>query len=660
LEHNQKINASHLKRRAVLYIRQSTMKQVYENSESTKRQYALKERLIALGWTDDCITVIDNDLGYSGADVEKRDGFKQLVADVGSGEAGAVACIECSRLSRNSHDWGRLMEICAITKTVLIDADGIYDPNDFNDRILLGLKGTISEAELHFIRARMEGGRINKAKRGEYRLKLPAGYVYDTVGRIVIDPNSDIKSAVQLFFDTFRRVGTACGTAKFFREHNYKYPVDNSRGFGNGEVQWKELTADRACRILNNPTYAGIYTYGKKHWEHTLEGKKRKNKPEDEWLVRMEDHHDGYISKDEFYGNIAKLNANNPRQSGTPPREGSALLQGVAICGICGLKMLPQYHISKDGKEIPYYTCKANGWKNSGRSCQTAHGLALDSAISDLILEELSPIAIKNAIEIEQEVNRRKDASDNYFLMQVERANYEVDLAKKRYMNVDPSNRLVAFELESNWNEKIIELSKAEEELNRHNREKNMNRLNNPVSIELTDLPGDLKRIWHTDEIRIQDKKRILRCLIEDVTITRGSHVTTLGILFKTGATRVIECKNPVLRYIERKTDPKVLNFIRENSEFYTASEIAILLNQNNYKTGADNSFNRQKVYQIMTNYKIPTLGFHLKEKGYLNAEEKASQLGITPHSLANLRRSSALSCDWKIVDGKTCLYAPG
>jgi DNA invertase Pin-like site-specific DNA recombinase len=660
MEFNQKITESHLKRRAVLYIRQSTMKQVFENSESTIRQYALKDRLVTLGWAERSITIIDCDLGRSGADADGREGFKQLVADVGSGEAGAVACIECSRLSRNSHDWGRLMEICAITKAVLIDADGVYDPNDFNDRILLGLKGTISEAELHFIRARMDGGRINKAQRGEFRTKLPVGYVYDGAGRVVMDSNADVRSAVNLLFDTFRRIGTANGTAEFFEERGYKYPVDTGCGFGNGGIQWKSMTAEKVCQILRNPTYAGIYSYGKKRREHTIDGKKVKNAPEDEWHVRLEGHHDGYIGIDEFYGNIAKMKANNSKQSGSPPREGSALLQGIAVCGVCGLKMYPQYHVSKNGKETPYYSCYANGWRGSEGGCQSVHGSALDIAVANMILDELTPLAIKNAVEVEQEANRRKEASDNYFLMQIERARYEVDLAKKRYMSVDPSNRLVAFELERLWNEKIIELSQAEEELNRHNRKKSEARLNNPASTELNDLADNLKKTWHTDGTRVQDKKRILRCLLEDVTITKGDSVTTLGVLFKTGATRVIECENPKLRYVERTTDPKVLDFISEKSTVYTTSEIAKMLNQNNLKTGADGYFSAQKVYQLMRNYSIPTLGNQLREKGYIGTKEKAALLGITQSQLGELRRKGALGCDWIAVDGKSSfLYAP-
>ena len=660
MEYNQKITASHIKRRALLYIRQSTMKQVYENNESTIRQYALKERLVSLGWHEESITVIDCDLGQSGAEATGRNGFKQLVADVGAGEAGAVACIECSRLSRNSNDWGRLMEICVITGTLLIDADGIYDPNDFNDRILLGLKETISIAELHLLKSRMDGGRINKAQRGELKVRLPAGYVYDHSSRIVKDPDAQIRNAVQLVFDSFRRFGTAHGIIVFFREKGYKFPVDSEGGFNRGNTLWKPLEVGKLCSILHNPLYAGIYAYGKWQTKHTIDGKKMKKTPEDEWLVRLENHHEGYISVDEYYGNIARLNANSTAKYGSAPREGVALLQGISFCGKCGQKMIVTYYKIKGLIEVPYYVCTTNNKGKGVPRCQSVQGTILDSAISTMVLEKLTPMAISAAVEIEKEANRRKAVSDNYFIMQVERAHYELELAKRRYMNVDPSNRLVAFELERLWNDKIVELSQAEDELNRHNREKNIARLNNSISTELGELAGDVNEIWNSGNMRIQDKKRILRCLIENVTLTKGDSVTTAGILFKTGATQVIECENVKPNYESWTTETEVLNYIRSKSDTYTTQEISNMLNQNGYKTGKGGEFTLAKVRQLMVRYGIPSLKKHLREKGYLYSSEKAVMLGISESQLSKLRRHGTFNGEFIIVDEKsTCMYAP-
>jgi len=384
---DRKITSAHLKRKAILYIRQSTMRQVYENAESTLRQYALKEKLVRFGWQEESIIVIDCDLGQSGAESSKRDGFKQLVADVGSGEVGAVASIECSRLSRSSLDWGRLMEICAITQTVLIDDDGIYDPNNFNDRLLLGLKGTMSEAELHFIHARMRGGALNKAKRGELKVLLPVGYIYDEAGAVLKDPNLEIQNAVKLFFEAFRICGSAHRMLSYYRKNGYKIPKNPDSGFNSREITWVYLSSTRAIDMLHNPAYAGIYAYGQRQQVHTINGKKTKEKPVDEGHVCIKGHHEGYISCEEFDGNQKNLTANNNNSGSVPPpREGHALLQGIVICGKCGMRMSVRYYHQKQG-DISYYVCD-NQAKHytGGKSCQSVHGRALDQAVSKLLL----------------------------------------------------------------------------------------------------------------------------------------------------------------------------------------------------------------------------------------------------------------------------------
>jgi len=552
------------------------------------------------------------------------------------------------------------MEICAITKTVLIDADGVYDPNDFNDRMLLGLKGTISEAELHFIRARMAGGRINKARRGEFKIRLPVGYVYDGAGRIVKDPSAEVREAVQMLFDSFRRIGTANGTAAFLREKGYQFPSDSTYGFAQGGILWKPLMESRVRSILHNPVYAGIYSYGKQRWEYTVGGKRLKSVPEDEWIVRLGDHHEGYISVDEFRGNVAKMRVNCSRMSGSAPREGSALLQGIAVCGLCGRKMLVKYYTRNDGSRIPHYSCGNGNWGRSDHEHQSVYGAALDKAVSDMLLETLTPLAISSAAEVERESHRREAASDNYFLMKVERANYELELAKKRYMSVDPSNRLVAFELERHWNEKIIELAQAEEELSRHNRAREGARLREPSLDALDGLAGDVREIWNSGSMRIQDKKRILRCLLEDVTITKGDGVATIGVLFKTGATRVIVCENARPSYAEWTTSPDVIEFIRASSSECSAQEIADMLNKKGDRTGKGMEFSVIKVRALMAYYGISTLEIQLRERGYLYTEEKASLLGISPYKLGTLRKNGLLDCEWKIVNNRSMyMYAP-
>jgi DNA invertase Pin-like site-specific DNA recombinase len=626
---DHKITSVHLKRKAILYIRQSTIRQVYENVESTLRQYALKEKLIRIGWQEESITVIDCDLGQSGAESSGRDGFKQLVADVGSGEVGAVASIECSRLSRNSCDWGRLMEICAITQTVLIDDDGIYDPNNFNDRLLLGLKGTMSEAELHFLHARMRGGALNKARRGELKIPLPIGYVYDEAGAVIKDPNLEIQNAVRLFFEVFRICGSAHRMLSYYRKNGYRIPKNPCSGFNSREIAWVYLTSARAIDMLHNPAYAGIYAYGQHQEVHTINGRKIRVKPMDEWHVYIEGHHEGYISCEEYDRNQKKLTANNINSvSVPPPREGNALMQGIVICGKCGAKMSVRYKRQEQG-DIPYYVCDDQTTHYTGGSlCQCVNGSALDKAVSILLLERLTPMAVRTAIQVQKELEQRRAASDNYFILKVERARYDVELARKRYMNVDPSNRLVAFELEKLWNLKMGELAKAEEELRNHENSKKDETGDLDVR-KLLGLPDNMGDIWKNKHVNIQDKKRILRCLIEDVTITKGSKTTRLGVCFKGGTSTVVECINPPMKYTTWTTSEEVLDIIRKESTCHTADEISEILTNAGYKAGKGGELTKERVTYLQRTYGIPSYQEYLHNKGYLTAREKAVQLGI-------------------------------
>ncbi len=657
---NHKITSTHLKRKAILYIRQSTMRQVYENNESTIRQYALKDKLIGFGWPEENITVIDCDLGQTGAESSGRDGFKQLIADVGSSEVGAVASIECSRLSRSSLDWGRLMEICAITRTVLIDDDGVYDPNNFNDRLLLGLKGTMSEAELHFIHARMRGGALNKAKRGEYKVPLPIGFVYNEVGKVTKDPNMEVQNAVMLFFEAFRICGSAHRMMSYYRKNGYKLPTNPQSGFSAKEIMWADLSSSRAIDMLHNPAYAGIYAYGQHQTVYTVQGKKSRRKPVDEWHVYIKDHHESYISCEEYGQNQKKLlENNNSNASVSPPREGCALLQGLVICGKCGARMTVNYKHHKN-KTIPYYNCDDKAKHYTGGSlCQMVHGSALDEAVSKLLLKRLTPMAVKAAIQVQKELEQRRAASDNYYIMKVERAKYDAELAKKRYMNVDPSNRLVAFELEKLWNQKITDLSKAEEELRNHENSQADGIRDLDVQ-KLLELPDNMNDIWENGHVNIQDKKRILRCLIEDITITKGSKTTKLGVYFKSGTSTILECANPPMKYTTWTTSEEVLDIIRKESTRCTAGEISEILTNARYKSGKGCEFTKDRITCLQRTYGIPTYQEHLRKKGYLSAKEKAKSLGISPNVLHQRKNAGEFDGNVFRTSGKgDYMFAP-
>ena len=386
-----KVQPHHLERDAYLYVRQSSMRQVIENIESTKRQYALRGRAVALGWRDDQIIVIDNDQGESGASAAWRQGFQRLVTDVGMGHAGIVMGLEVSRLARNNADWHRLLEICALADTLILDEDGVYDPASFNDRLLLGLKGTMSEAELHVLKARLRGGILNKARRGEYRCPLPTGFVYDEAGHVVLDPDAQIRETIAYFFETFSRVGSACQMAKVFRKEGLLCP---SRLRVGDTIVFRPLTTWTALRMLNNPRYAGAYAYGRRQYRRALDGKRQVQRRESaDWLACIPNAHPGYISWERFQENLKILEGNGRGYElarASPPREGAALLQGRAVCGRCGQHFRVRY-ATRRGRQEAWYVCDRGHATRGERDCQSIAGAPIDRAIGSLVTEKMTP-----------------------------------------------------------------------------------------------------------------------------------------------------------------------------------------------------------------------------------------------------------------------------
>lgn len=669
MDENRKIMGHHLSRTAYLYIRQSTLRQVQENTESTLRQYALREKLASLGWDRKMIEVIDTDLGHSGKTAESREGFKQLVANVANGIAGAVACIEASRLSRSSGDWGRLVEYCAMTDTLLIDADGIYNPNDFNDRLLLGLKGTMSEAELHFLQERMRGGLMNKVKRGELRTILPVGYTYDPGGRIVKDPDTQIREAVEMFFQTFRTVKTARGVVMHFREKGYKFPGKKSNAF-DADTVWIDLRTSRALSLLHNPIYAGVYTYGKYQTVWSKDGKKRRvAKPED-WHVFLRDHHKGYISYEEYQLNRKILYGNRqPEQAGdvkkTPPREGAALIQGIVFCGKCSRRMTVRYK-QKAGdpekKMIPIYRCCRIEVDDGGPSCQFVYGENVDRCISEIVKEMITPEAVRMSVEIQKEVERRKDEQTRYFSLRVEKARYEANLARKRFMSVDPDNRLVALELESIWNLRLAELRDAEREYDEE-LERNPSIPEAEMQRQVAGLTENFREVWDNPDLKMEDKKRIVRHLIEDVTLTKDGGTTKVQIRFRGGTTRQAEVKNPPLSYKEWETSAEVMDFLRQEGDKHTLSELVRILNEGGHVSGRGERFNVNIVRTLMMTHGIQNIKEKYLSMGYLTADEKAAQLGFrTDYMLKKIRKGGldADAMERVLVSGRNeYLYKP-
>lgn len=654
-----KLKATHLERSAYLYIRQSTLRQVYENTESTKRQYALKKNAVALGWSEDSIITIDNDLGVSGTSSELREGFKRLVAEVGMGHAGIVVSIEVSRLSRNSSDWLRLLEICAITDTLIMDEDGIYDTNDFNDRLLLGLKGTMSEAEIHFLHARMRGGMISKARRGELKRALPAGYVYNENDKIVMDPDLAIQNAINLFFKTFRRTGSAFATVREFNRLNLKIPKRLLNGFRKGELAWNPLTHSRSLRLLRNPIYAGIYYYGRQQIKKTVGGKKSVSMPIESWHAYMPDAHPGYITGDQFDENVKKLKENaytyGEDRKKSPAREGPALLQGIIVCGICGRRMSVRYQ-KNCSKLVPIYTCMRDCTQNGAKVCQIVMGEKVDEEISKLLLEMLNPLAIKAAIKVQNELSQRKLEADSFYRQQVERAKYEMELARKRYMLVDPQNRLVATELEAEWNLKIRELEKLKDEYEKK-KEDDLKEVTKTTKSDIMQIANDFAKIWSSTNVSFRDKKRMLRLLIEDVTVKNDKKIIA-NIRFRAGTckTLFIERKLPICEV--RKTRKDIVRQVDELTENYIPSEIAEILNKKGYRAWNGNMFNLRTISRIIRTYGIKSRHKRLRDKGCLSLREKMLETNFSQAQIIQMRNEGKIVF-YKVTDRDEYLYEP-
>jgi len=427
-----KVTAAHLSRQALLYIRQSSLKQVIHNTESAVRQYDLRGRAIALGWDASQVTVIDIDQGQSGASAADREGFQQLVAEVSLGRAGIVLGLECSRLARNNADWHQLLEICAMTGTLICDEDGLYDPRSFNDRMLLGLKGTMAESELHFIKARLRGGQLSKARRGELVMPLPVGLLYDAAGHVILDPDAAVQGAVRRLFTVFEATGSATAVVKAFRADGLSFPWRHLKGPRKGEVDWQPLRHHAVLRVLHNPRYAGAFAYGKRR-EQKLPGGKRSyaTLPRDEWTSFIPGAHPGYITLDQYEANTARLAANaaahGADRAAGPPREGPALLQGIIICGKCGTRMSVRYH-ARGSRQVPTYACQRDGIDNARPICAAIPGHTLDEQAGQLLVTTLTPLAVEAALQVAAELEQRADDADALRAARVERARYHADL----------------------------------------------------------------------------------------------------------------------------------------------------------------------------------------------------------------------------------------
>lgn len=545
---NQKVTANHLKKQAYCYVRQSTIKQVLENTESTKRQYALRERAIALGWAIIQVVTIDSDLGESGASVADREGFQKLMTEVSLNRVGLVMGLEVSRLARNCADWARLLEICAITNTLILDEEGVYDPTDFNDRLLLNMKGTFSELELHVLKSRLRGGVLNKARRGEYKTRLPIGFIYDPNDKVIQDPDKQIQQTIHLLFDIFRRTGAAFATVKAFWNEDIAFPRRPYNGPNKGILEWRQLTYGRTQRILKNPRYAGAYYYGRQRSRRNVDGTMSYFQvPREEWVSLIKDAHPGYITWDEYEENLQRIKDNaiayNNIDRKTPPREGLCLLQGIAICGKCGQRMTIRYKYRRQGRTDPVYLCQRSRIEKGVPNCQYIPGACVDEAIGDLLIESVTPLTLEVALEVQRELESRFNEADKLRKQQVERAEYEANLARRRFMQVDPDNRLVADTLEAEWNTALRQLSEVQENYEKQ-RQLDSTKLQKAEQDKILNLTKDFPKLWKNPKTPVREKKRMIRLLLEDVTLIKTEEIT-VHIRFKGGANKTLKIPLP-------------------------------------------------------------------------------------------------------------------
>lgn len=657
---DQKVTASHLQRCAYLYVRQSTIRQVFENTESTKRQYGLHQKAVALGWPLENVIVIDSDLGQSGASAADREGFQRLVTEVGLGRAGIVLGLEVSRLARNSTDWHRLLEICALTDTLILDEDGLYDPSHFNDRLLLGLKGTMSEAELHVLRARLRGGIENKARRGELKSPLPIGFIYDEEDQVALEPDRQVQDTIRTFFKTFEETGSAMATVKYFRRQGWKFPRKLRRGVQKGTIVWGELVHSRALQLLHNPRYAGAFFFGRSRQRKKGDGHVDfRRLPPDQWHTLLPDSHPGYITWDQYQRNLLRLSENAQALGGdrrkSPPGEGPALLQGLAVCGICGQRMTVRYDC-RETTPVPRYVCQRDGIQHGQPICQSIPGHSIDAAIGRLLLEKVTPLALEVTLAVQQELQARREEADALRKQQVERARYQAELARARYMQVDPRNRLVADSLEADWNDSLRGLSEAQELYERY-REQDTAIADDSTRSEVLELATNFPKLWNDSRTSARDRKRIVRLLIDDVTLIHNGQITA-HVRFQGGVVETLHLPRPLSGWELRQTSPQIIEAIDRLLDEFTEGQIADQFNQQGLHSGMGSSFCGRLVGQIRRAHRITTRYHRLRSAGMLTQDEIAQELGIHPSTVRKWQSRGLLAAH-AYNDKNECLYEP-
>lgn len=648
---NTKIGKTHLERRAFVYLRQSTPSQVESNRESTERQYALADRALLLGWDNSLIQILDSDLGKSGQTTTGREDFHRLMAAVGLREVGAVFALEASRFSRSQADWHKLLDICALTDTLIIDHDGIYDPNDFNDRVLLGFKGTWSHTELHGMRLRLQGAKLNKAKKGELHCAPPTGYMYDPDGCLVLDPDESVVAAIRLVFKQFRLLGTAFKVMRYFASNQIPFPRRLWRPGEIGTLHWGPVNHSRITAILHNPTYTGTYVYGRRRSLPVIESGqvarvKTQQLPQDEWKVIIHNAHPAYISWEEYLENCEQLRRNHSSgmSSGCQgtPREGSALLQGLVICGKCGRRMSPRYH-GTGGKRTTYQCDQLRKQDGVHGICWSVPGATIDAAVAHHLLESLTASNLDISLAVLNELEQNAQEQEQQWQLRLERARYDAERAQRQFDAVEPENRLVARTLERRWNEKLQQLASLEQAYVEAAQVQRLE-LSSEQRQQILHLAKDIPALWHAPTTTTQERKEILGLLVKQVALTpvdTPARITQIKILWHTGATSELLVSRPSIQQ-KLGTPEKVVQAIRELAACRTDAEIATELNQCGLVSAKGRAFTAKAVAWIRLQYKISKPGSDPKEAGNVgirpdgsySTSALASLLGVGIHTI--------------------------
>jgi len=637
-----KIGASHLSRAAYVYLRQSTAAQVEHNRESTQRQYALAARATALGWPAQQVIVIDEDLGLSGSGVVERSGFSRLTADVALRHVGIVLGLEVSRLARNNADWYRLLDLCGLTDTLIGDADGVYHPAMFNDRLLLGLKGTMSEAELHVLRARLLGGIRNKAARGELRRGLPVGFVWgEEDGEVRFHPDEAVCAAIRTVFARFAELGSVRRVWLWLRTEGLSFPMQTRYG---GGVRWVDPSYIAVYHVLTNPVYAGAYAYGKSRHEVTLDAsgarKKRVRKlPRSQWSVLIQSHHEGFIDWGTYESNRARITANThpqPHQSGGGAvREGSALLQGLAVCGQCGRRL--RTHYTGRTASAGYHCAGKSIVEGRGIYCLNVGAVQIDEVAARAVLAALAPLGVEAALAAAERIEADHDGALAQWRLAVERAGYDAQCAERRYRTVDPDNRLVARGIEAEWEKCLRELEKAKAELARREQLRPRT-LSVHERIRLLTLGADLFKAWQAPTTSPRDKKELLRTLLEEVIITVHKHERRahLTLRWRGGALTDIDLDLPHPRPAIVRTDEDTIALARRLAAHYPDAVIAGILNRQDRKSAYGHRFTANLVGNLRRHWSIPCFGRPTSppEGELLTIKQAATALGVATSTI--------------------------